>query len=121
MPRTYRLGERAARMQATRERIVEAAIELYTEMGITGTTMRHIAQRADVAPGTLRNHFASREELDRAMVERLAAEAPLPELSIFDGAHSIGERLGRLIRVTGGSSTRARLQRMEPGADAAPP
>ena len=101
MPRTYRLGERVTQMTATRERIIEAAIELYAELGISGTTMRQVAIRADVAPGTLRNHFGSREDLDRAMVERLTLEAPLPELSIFDGARSIGERLGRLIRVTG--------------------
>ena len=101
MPRTYRLGERVAQIQATRERIIEAAIELYAELGISGTTMRQVALRADVAPGTLRNHFSSREDLDLAMIERLTAEAPLPGLSIFDGARSIEERLGQLVRVTG--------------------
>src|SRR3972149_5460199 len=101
MPRTYRLGERAAQMEATRVRIVESAIELYTEQGISSTTMAQVSKRADVAPGTLRNHFPSREDLDRAMVERLTAEAPLPDLSIFDGARTIEERLPRLIRVTG--------------------
>ena len=101
MPRTYRLGERAVSMDATRVRIIEAAIELSIELGISGMTMRQIAHRADVAPGTLRNHFPTRRELDHAMVERLIAEAPLPELSIFDGTRSIQERLQRLIRVTG--------------------
>jgi AcrR family transcriptional regulator len=101
MPRPYRLGERVAQIQATRERIIETAIELYTDLGISATTMRQIALRADVAPGTLRNHFSSRDDLDRAMVERLMVEAPLPELSILDGARSIEERLGQLIRVTG--------------------
>lgn len=113
MPRVYRLGERAVHMQATRERIVEAAIELYTDLGISATTMRQVGLRADVAPGTLRNHFRSREELDAALVERLTAEAPLPELSILDGAHAIEERLGRLIRVTGTFLDQsARLYRM---------
>lgn len=107
------MGERAVQMEATRERIVEAAIGLYIEQGISGTTMRQIGQRADVAPGTLRNHFQSRDSLDAAMVERLQAEAPLPELSIFDGAGSIEERLRRLIRVTGRFLDQAaRLYRM---------
>jgi AcrR family transcriptional regulator len=101
MPRSYRLGQRAAQLRATRERIVEAAIELYTELGISGTSMRQVALRADVAPGTLRHHFPSREALDRAMVERLTAEAPLPDLTIFDGARSIEECLERLIIATG--------------------
>jgi AcrR family transcriptional regulator len=88
-------------MQATRERIVEAAIELSTELGLSRTTRQGIALRADVAPGTLRNHFPTRESLERAMIERLTAEAPLPDLSIYDGARSLEERVARLIRVTG--------------------
>ncbi|MEW5990596.1 MAG: TetR/AcrR family transcriptional regulator [Chloroflexota bacterium] len=107
------MGERTARIQATRERIVEAAIELYTELGVSATTMRQIGERADVAPGTLRNHFATRDDLDRAMVERLTAEIPLPDLSLYDGATSIDERLRRLIRATGTFLDQARrLYRM---------
>lgn len=98
MPRTYKLGERAAQVQATRDRIVDAAIELYTRVGISAATMREIGIRADVAAGTLRNHFPTREDLDRAMVERMASEVTLPDLSIFDGAPSIDERLARILR-----------------------
>lgn len=113
MPRPYRMGERTAQMEATRARIVEAAIGLYVDQGISATTMLQIGQRADVAPGTLRNHFRSRDALDAAMVDRLQAEAPLPELSLFDGADSIEERLHRLIRVTGTFLDQAaRLYRM---------
>lgn len=101
MPRTYRLGERAAQMDATRTRILEAAIALYTELGISGTTMRDIGVRADVAPGTLRNHFANRELLEHAMVDRLTAEAPLPEITIFDGAGTLEERVRRLALASG--------------------
>jgi AcrR family transcriptional regulator len=88
-------------MQATRARIVEAATELFIEKGISATTMREIGQRADVAPGTLRRHFPSREGLERAMVEHLTAEAPLPELTLFDGTRTIGDRLERLIHASG--------------------
>src|SRR5712691_11203490 len=97
MPRPYRLGERAAQIQATRDRIVDAAIELYTEVGISAATMREIGVRADVAPGTLRNHFPSRDDLDRAMVERLTSEVTLPDLAIFEGALTIERRLERVI------------------------
>jgi len=101
MPRPYRMGERTTRLEATRSRILEAAIELYTEHGISATTMREIGERADVAPGTLRHHFGSREALERAMVDRLTAGAPLPELTIFDGSRTIAERLERLLRAGG--------------------
>ena len=100
MPRTYRLGERAVQMQATRERIIDVTVELYAELGISATTLTEVARRADVAPGTLRNHFRSRDDLDRAMVERLTDEAPLPDPSIFDRADSIDARLELLVRVT---------------------
>jgi len=100
MPRRYRLGEREAQMRATRERIIEAAIELSIEVGISKATMRQVGLRADVAPGTLRNHFPSRTALEEAMIERLTSEAPLPDASIFDGADTLGERVGRLLHVT---------------------
>lgn len=97
MPRRYRLGERAAQVQATRERIVDAAVELYLEVGISSTTMRAIGMRADVAPGTLRSHFPTRDALDRAIVERMTAKIDLPDQSILDGAHSLAERIRRVI------------------------
>ena len=113
MPRAYQMGERAATVGATRARIVEATIALYTEQGISATTLRQIGERADVAPGTLRNHFPTRESLDAAMTERLQAEAPLPDLAIYDGAFTIEERLRRLMQVTGAFMDQAaRLYRM---------
>ena len=101
MPRGYRLGEREAQVRATRDRIVEAAIDLYLEVGISAATMREIGLRADVAPGTLRNHFPTRDDLDRAMVERMASEVTLPEPSMFAGARTLEERLRRLLLAGG--------------------
>ena len=77
MPRSYRLGEREVQMRATRERIVDAAIELFMEVGISQATMRQVGLRADVAPGTLRNHFPSRTALE----EELAFERAIAALS----------------------------------------
>lgn len=100
-------------MAATRERIVEAAIELSIERGVSAMTMRQVQLRADVAPGTLRNHFPTRDDLERAMVERLTADAPLPDHSIFDGTTTLEERLVRIIRATGRFLDQAaRLYRM---------
>ena len=113
MPRRYRLGERESGIQATRERIVDAAIELYTEDGISATTLREIGSRADVAPGTLRNHFPTRDDLDRAIVERMTAGVTLPDTSIFDDAVGVEQRLERLVRAGGVFMEQARpLYRM---------
>jgi AcrR family transcriptional regulator len=107
MPRTYRLGRRSAQKDRTRTRIVEAAIDLYIELGVSRTTMQQVARSADVAPGTLRNHFPSRDELDRAIVDRALADMQAPDLSIYGGLTTIGERLARLSRETGALLDRA--------------
>ena len=100
-------------MDATRARILDAAIELFIEAGLSATTMREIGDRADVAPGTLRNHFASRDELEAAVVDRLVAEAALPELSVFNGVDGLEARLRRLFDVAGTFFDQAaRLYRM---------
>jgi AcrR family transcriptional regulator len=88
-------------MDATRSRILQAAIALYAERGISATTMREIGERADVAPGTLRNHFPSREALDEAMIEQLREEGPLPTEAIYDGAATTEERLRRILIAAG--------------------
>lgn len=107
MPRSYRLGKRAAQKESTRARIVQAAIDLYTERGISRASMQQVARRADVAPGTVLNHFPARDDLDRAMVDRALAEMSAPDLSIYDGLGTIGERLACLSRETGAFLDRA--------------
>jgi len=49
-----------------RARIRDAALKLFTERGIEGTTVRDIAQEAGVSPGLLRHHFGSKEALREA-------------------------------------------------------
>jgi len=109
LPRRYRLGKRAELKDSTRGSIVDAAIALYTEQGISHTSMAQIAHRADVAPATVLNHFATREDLDRALVERAFAQMRAPDISIFDGLTTLAERVRALSRETG-----AFLDRSEP-------
>ncbi len=101
MPRTYHLHRRASTMTATRTRIVQAAVELYTERGGSATTLKDVGRRADVAPGTLRRHFPTRDDLDAAIVERATSEMALPGLEIFDGAQTLADRVSRLVTATG--------------------
>ena len=101
MPRAYRLGKRSADKAATRARVVQAAIELYIERGMSRASMNMIARRADVAVATVLNHFPTRLELDRAIVERAQAEMPVPEISVFDGADTVTERVRRLSQQSG--------------------
>lgn len=47
----------------TRRRIVEAAAQEFAERGYEGTSLRQIAAAAELKPGSLYFHFASKEEL----------------------------------------------------------
>lgn len=54
----------------TRERILDAALELFRTQGYAETTMRQIAQAADVAVGNAYYYFASKDQLILAFYER---------------------------------------------------
>lgn len=47
----------------TRERLVRAALELFTSQGYHASTTPQVARRAGVAEGTIYRHFASKEQL----------------------------------------------------------
>jgi AcrR family transcriptional regulator len=69
------MSVRAPRPSAdvTRERIVSAAIELFSEVSFDGATTRSIAARAGVTQPLLNYHFRSKEELWHAAVDSVFA------------------------------------------------
>jgi TetR/AcrR family transcriptional regulator, cholesterol catabolism regulator len=79
-------GARAVRKQATRERVVAAARDLFDEVGYEASTIRMIATRAGVAVGSVFTTFASKAEiLSEVMLHRLDGlyaelDAVLPHL-----------------------------------------
>jgi len=84
-PRAYRLGRRAKSAAATRDRIVDAAAELYQEQGVSSTTLQAIAERADVSRGTILHHFGGSAGLLVAVAERILVTLELPDERIFEG------------------------------------
>jgi AcrR family transcriptional regulator len=98
MPRSYRLGARAEQKAATRRRIVDAAAALYLEHGVSKTTMPDVARRADVAPGTVLNHFATPDVLARAVVDELVGSLQLPTTTMLSG-DTATERVTHLTRL----------------------
>ena len=58
---------------ATRERIVEAAVEAFAEKGFRGASTRDIAQRAGANQGLITYHFRSKDDLWRAAADRIFA------------------------------------------------
>jgi TetR/AcrR family transcriptional regulator len=66
---TTRVPRRSA--DATRDRIVTAATDLFSERSYDGATTRDIAARAGVTQPLVNYHFRSKEELWRAAVDSL--------------------------------------------------
>jgi AcrR family transcriptional regulator len=60
---TEQVDRQERRKRRTRQAIQTAALELFAERGYRETTIRAIADRADVAPRTVTVHFATKEEL----------------------------------------------------------
>jgi len=62
-------GRRERRARETRRKILLAALELFSERDPDAVTVEEIAARADVARGTVFNHFASKDSICHAMGE----------------------------------------------------
>ena len=83
----------------TRERILEAALEAFSQRGFDGSKTREIAVRADVTLGLLQYYFGSKTELWKASVdlafERLRSE--LEAVLADPGTGDVRERLRLLL------------------------
>jgi AcrR family transcriptional regulator len=89
MKRRYQLKERARRQAETRQRIVEAAVDLHTSVGPARTTVSGIAKRAGVQRHTVYAHFRDDRELFAACSAHWNAANPFPDLARWD---SIADR-----------------------------
>jgi TetR/AcrR family transcriptional regulator len=65
------MTSRNLQREATRERIVVAAVEAFAEKGFRGASTRDIAQRAGTNQGLITYHFHSKDELWRAAADRI--------------------------------------------------
>ncbi len=56
-----------------KERIIEMAIRLFNEQGTGAVSTNHIAEALSMSPGNLYYHFRNKEEIIRAILERMIA------------------------------------------------
>jgi AcrR family transcriptional regulator len=91
MAQTTKSPARTPRPSAdvTRERILTAALDLFSELSFDGATTREIAARAGVTQGLLNYHFSSKDELWRAAVDGLYAELNQALDSRADGLRGV--------------------------------
>ena len=88
-----RSGTRATRPSAddTRARILEAAVDLFSELSFDGATTREIAARAGVTQPLLNYHFSSKDELWSAAVDRIFASLNQAMASRAQGLRGVDE------------------------------
>ena len=79
MARTYTLKRRAEQQAHTRQRIVEAAVDLHGSVGPAQTTISMVAERAGVQRHTLYAHFPDERSLLLACSGLTAERDPLPD------------------------------------------
>ncbi|MBE0669468.1 MAG: TetR/AcrR family transcriptional regulator [Anaerolineales bacterium] len=85
--------------EMTRIAIEDAAVELFLEHGYHATSMRQIAERADLALGGIYNHFKSKDEIFEAIiVDKHPYKKILPLILEAEG-ESMEDFLGHAARV----------------------
>jgi AcrR family transcriptional regulator len=76
---------------ATRRRILDAALELFADRSFDGASTRDIAERAGVSQPSLGYHFRTKDELWRAAVSSLFAELDARMAERIHGLRGVDE------------------------------
>lgn len=77
--------------QKTKDRILDAAEELYSEYGFADTSMRELTQKAGVNLAAVNYHFGSKEGLFRALVARRFAPINAERIERLDALEAKGD------------------------------
>jgi AcrR family transcriptional regulator len=75
-PRPYRLGRREASVEETRDRVVHAAREVFSEAGFYQASLDDVANRAGVARATVYYQFKSKFGLLEAAIDGTLSQSP---------------------------------------------
>jgi len=96
-PRTYTQVRRADSAAETRARVRKSALQLYHERGVAATTIQAVAERADVARGTVLNHFGGADGLLDAVLDDIVRRLEYPDERLLEGAADRAERITRYV------------------------
>lgn len=93
MARPYTLKKRAEQKAETRQRIVEAAVDLHSTLGPARTTLSMVAEKAGVQRHTLYAHFPDERALAMACSGHVYTQDPLPDAAAWRRIADTRERL----------------------------
>src|SRR3954466_15464705 len=99
MVRSYILQKRAEQQAETRQRIVEAAVDLHSTVGPAATTFSMIADKAGVQRNTLYAHFPDYRSVSMACSAHVYERDPMPDANVW---RDIKDRTARLTAGLGG-------------------
>jgi AcrR family transcriptional regulator len=60
--------------ELTRERLLDATLDVMRGQGVAALTLENVAQRAGISKGGLLHHFHSKDDLIEALIQRLFAD-----------------------------------------------
>jgi AcrR family transcriptional regulator len=98
MTRDYTMKRRAETAEETRQRIVRATYELHKEKGVGATSVRDIAERADVSPGTVYHHYPEYGDVIVACGRFSIGIMRPPSKEILDGLDTPLDKLRAVVK-----------------------
>src|SRR5690242_11836647 len=91
------MNRRERKKEETRLNIIDYAVDLFKKKGFHKTSMEEIAEKADVAKGTLYNYFEDKESILSAYFQTKFADYGKEFMSFFKDNQEIKARLSRLM------------------------
>ena len=77
------------RGQTTQDVILDTAVTLFNEQGTAAVSTNHIAEAAGISPGNLYYHFKNKEDIIRAVLDRMYEEWNVVYVLPADAAFSL--------------------------------
>ena len=88
----------AAREEATRRRILNAAREVFVDKGLDGASIDDVVAAAGLSVGAIYNYFPTKDELIRQCIDHAVKEETAALLADTQAAGSATERIDRGLR-----------------------
>ncbi|HSF15449.1 MAG TPA: TetR/AcrR family transcriptional regulator [Vicinamibacteria bacterium] len=92
-------SRRERKKQQTRTALLEAAMALFAEGGVSGTRVEDITERVDLGKGAFYNYFASKDALIADLVARGVDTFEQGYLSQLDTDESAARRVAHVVRL----------------------
>lgn len=86
-------GQRPLKRERTRRQLLQAAVQVISARGLAGAGIQEIARVAGMAPGTVYNHFRTREEIFEALAVALSTTLNERVVQSYQGIEDGAQRM----------------------------